>query len=187
MIDRIIRAIRLDFRVFREVAEDERATTEAAIIVFLVTFLSAIGTGLRVLIAPEDPGFGTAVLAFFNEWLISGVLIGWIGWAILTYLVGTTLFKGRTNLPEMLRVLGYASAPKLLGLLGFIPCVGWLFTLTGWILALIAGVLAIREAMEFDTGQAIITVVISWVLSLILSLIIGAILGVGWWAVGGLA
>jgi hypothetical protein len=177
MVERIVRAIKLDFTVFREVAEDQNATTEAAIIVFVVTFLSAIGTGLGVLIA--QAGFGRAVLGFFSEWLLSGILIGWIGWAILTYFVGTVLFQGKTEIPEMLRVLGYASAPKLLGLLGFIPCVGWLFSLAGWILSLIAGVIAVREAMEFDTGRAVITVLISWVIALLISLAIGALLGIG--------
>jgi hypothetical protein len=163
--------------VFREVAEDENATTQAAIIVFVVTFLSAIGSGIGLLIARE--GFGRAVLGFLGDWLVSGILVGWIGWAILTYLVGTLLFKGRTDLMEMLRVLGYASAPRLLGLLSWIPCVGWLFALAGWILSLIAGVIGIREAMEFDTGSAIVTVVISWIISLLIALAFRALFGLG--------
>jgi hypothetical protein len=72
----------------------------------------------------------------------------------------------------MMRVLGYAKAPVLLGIFRFIPCVGWVIALAGWILSLIAGVLAVREAMDFDTGNAIITVVISWVVALIVYLII---------------
>ena len=177
MVDRIVRAIRLDWTVFREIAVDPEATKQAAIIVLVVSFLSAVGSGLGLLVAKV--GFGTAVLGFFNEWLIGGVLIGWIGWAILTYFVGTTLFKGESSIEEMLRVLGYASAPRLLGLLGFIPCVGWMFTFAGWILALIAGVIAVREAMEFDTGNAVVTVLISWVIALVLSLIIRVIFGIG--------
>ena len=177
MVDRITRAIRLDFTVFREIAEDQNAMTEAAIIVALVTFLSGIGTFIGALIA--DAGFGSAFLSFLSTWLISGILIGWIGWAVLTYFVGTLLFQGKTDIPEMMRVLGYANAPNLLGIFGFIPCVGWVIALAGWILSLIAGVLAVREAMEFDTGKAVITVLISWVIQLVISLIIGAILGVG--------
>jgi hypothetical protein len=177
MIDRILRAIRLDWTVFREIAEDQNALTEAAIIVAIVTFLSGVGTFIGALIA--DASFGTAFLGFLNAWLISGILLGWILWAVLTYFVGTMLFQGKTDIPEMLRVLGYANAPNLLGIFGFIPCVGWLIALAGAILALIAGVLAVREAMEFDTTKAIITVVVSWVIAFVLSLIVGAILGVG--------
>jgi hypothetical protein len=152
MIDRIVRAIRLDWTVFGEIAQDRGALKEAAIIVAIVTFLSAIGTG----IAARSLG------AFFGDW-IAGIVVGWIGWAIITYLVGTALFKGKTDILEMLRVLGYANAPNLLGLLSFIPCVGWIFPLAGGLLALAAGILAIREAMDLNTSHAVVTAVIGWV------------------------
>jgi hypothetical protein len=123
--------------------------------VAIVTFLSAVGIGLA------KQSFGSFVV----DWVIA-ILVGWIGWAVITYLVGTAIFKGDTNIPAMMRVLGYANAPYLLGLLGFVPCVGWLFPVVGGILALVAGVLAVREAMDLDTGNAIVTVVISWVVSI---------------------
>jgi hypothetical protein len=156
MIDRIVRAIRLDWTVFREIAKDRDALKEAAIIVLIATFLSALGS------AANSTNF---VASFFVNWIV-GILSGWLLWAVITYFVGTVLFKGETTIPEMLRVLGYASAPLLLGLLGFIPCVGWLMPIVGWVLALIAGVLAVREAMDFDTGNAIVTVLISWIVSI---------------------
>ncbi len=177
MIDRIMRAIRLDMLVFREIAEDEKAMTEAAIIVAVVSFLAAVGSGIGLVIAKAS--FGRVVGGFFYEWLIGGILLGWVGWSVLTYFVGTMLFQGKTDIPEMMRVLGYANAPRLLGLLGFIPCVGWLISLAGLVLALIAGVLAIREAMEFDTGKAIITVLVSWVIYLVIAVAVAAVLGIG--------
>jgi hypothetical protein len=185
VLDRIIRAIRLDPTLYRQVADDPNTMTESAIIVVVVTFLAAIGNAIGLLIAKA--GAGSAILSFFNTWLISGILIGWVGWAVLTYFVGTMLFKGKTDIPEMMRVLGYASAPRLLGIFAIIPCLGWIAALIGSILSLIAGIIAVREAMEFDTGNAIITVVIAWVIALVVSLIIGAILGVGVALTGGLA
>jgi hypothetical protein len=190
MIDRIVRAIRLDWTVFREIAEDKNAMSQAAIIVVVVTFLSALGGAGGLLIARVSAG--TAFLGFLVDWLVNGVLIGWIGWSILTYFVGAILFKGKSDIPEMLRVLGYASAPKLLGVLTvfrFIPCVGWVFALAGlagWVLALIAGIIAIREAQEVELGQAIITVVVSWVIAMVIALIITGILGIGAAATPGL-
>lgn len=166
MIERIVRAIRLDWTVFREIAKDPKAMKEAAIIVTIVTFLSAVGIGLAK----------QSFVSFALDWLIA-ILIGWIGWAVLTYLVGTAIFKGDADIPEMMRVLGYANAPLLLGLFSFIPCVGWLFPIAGGILALVAGVLAVREAMDLDTGNAIVTVVISWIISI-------AIRGAFWVFVG---
>ena len=46
MVERVLRAIRLDWTVFRDIAEDESAMSEAAIIVAVVTFLSAVGAGI---------------------------------------------------------------------------------------------------------------------------------------------
>ncbi|NIV40183.1 MAG: hypothetical protein GWN58_65500 [Anaerolineae bacterium] len=157
MIERIVRAIRLDWTVFSEIAKDRDALKEAAIIVAIVTFLSAVGTGIAA------ASFG----AFIGDWIL-GIAVGWIGWAIVTYFVGTALFKGETDIPEMLRVLGYASAPFLLGLLSFIPCIGWIFPWLGGLLALVAGVIAVREAMDFDTSNAIITVIIGWIIVIVI-------------------
>jgi len=177
MWNRIVRAIKLDPTLYREVAEDQSSMSQAMIIVIAVTFLSALGTAVGMLFA--DAGAGKAILNFFVNWLVGGILIGWLGWAILTYFVGTVLFKGKTDMAEMARVLGFASAPRLLGIFGVIPCVGWIASLAGAILALIAGVIAIREAMEFDTGKAVITVLIGWAVVLVLSLLIGGLVGGG--------
>lgn len=155
MIDRIVRAIRLDWTVFGEIAQDREAMKEAAIIVAIVSFLSAVGSWIA------NASFASFIIA----WLVA-ILVNWIGWAVITYFVGTALFKGETDIPEMMRVLGYANAPHLLGLFGFIHCVGWIFPVVGALLSLAAGVLAIREAMDFDTGNAIVTVVLSWIIAI---------------------
>ncbi|HSR31942.1 MAG TPA: YIP1 family protein [Anaerolineae bacterium] len=166
MLERIVRAIRLDWTVFREIAQDPNAMKQAAIIVAIVTFLSAVGSGIA----------NQSFVSFIVTWLVA-ILIGWIGWAVITYLVGTALFKGETNIPEMMRVLGYANAPHLLGLFSFIPCVGWIIAVIGWVLALVAGIIAVREAMDFDTGNAIVTVVISWVIAFAIRAVFWAFVG----------
>jgi hypothetical protein len=160
VIDRIVRIIRLDWTVFREIAEDQNAMKQAAIIVAIVTFFSAVGAGIA----------SGSFASFLVSWLIA-IVIGWVGWAVITYFVGTVLFKGTTDIPEMMRVLGYAMAPSLLGLLSFIPCIGWIFPIVGWILALVAGILAVREAMEFETGDAIVTVLIGWAVVFVINLV----------------
>jgi hypothetical protein len=77
MVDRIVRAIRLDWTVFREIAQDREAMKQAAIIVVVVTFLAALGGAGGMLIAQVDAG--TAFLGFFINWIVNGILIGWIG------------------------------------------------------------------------------------------------------------
>jgi hypothetical protein len=165
MLDRIMRAIRLDPTLYREVADDESKINEAAIIVIIVSVISALG----VLIGSEN-----GLMAFIFQ-VLNSLLFGWVLWAAVSYFVGANMFQGRSSVNEMLRVLGYANAPRLLGFFSFIPCVGWLIALAGWVLSIAAGVIAIRESMEFDTGKAVITAVIGLLLYLIASVVIGIV------------
>jgi hypothetical protein len=54
-----------------------------------------------------------------------------------------------------------------------------LIALAGAILSLIAAVIAMREALDFDTGKAILTAIIGWVIIFIINVVIGTVLGVG--------
>jgi hypothetical protein len=168
MLDRIMRIIKLDFPVFKEIQSDPNATTQAAIVVAAASVLSAIGSAV---------GSQRPVMAFLGG-VISGV-VGWIVWSYVSHFVGGALYKHPGTFEGMLRVIGYANAPQLLGIFNIIPCVGWIAGLAGAILALIASVMAIREGLDLDTGQAIIVAVVGWVALLIVSLIIASIFGVG--------
>jgi hypothetical protein len=174
MLDRVLRVIKLDKSVYAEVEADEMATSQAAIVVAIVAFLSAIGGGLGRVVSGEGRGF---ILAFLSA--ILGTFIGWLVWSAVTYFVGTSVFKGEATMGEMLRVIGFAQAPQILGVLSFIPCVGWLFSLAGFLLSLYAGFLAIQEGLDLDTGETIATILIGGIVAFIVSLVIGLIFGVG--------
>lgn len=159
MLDRVIRAIRLEPGLYREVARSEKLMGESLIIVVAVAFLSAVGN----MIGADKP-----VFSFIAE-IVNSVLFGWLLWSLIAYFVGKTFFDGKSSINEMLRAIGYASAPRLLSLFAAIPCLGWVIALIGGILSLVAVVIGIREAMLFDTDKAIITAVIGFVLYLITS------------------
>jgi hypothetical protein len=80
---------------------------------------------------------------------------------------------------ELLRTLGYASGPRVLSILTFIPCLGPLAGLVGAIWALVAGVVAVRQALDFDTTKAILTVVIGWLAVFIVAILVSVVLGAG--------
>jgi len=168
MIERIMRIIQLDFSVFKEIESDPNATAEAAIIVAVASVLSAIGSAATA---------NKPVLTFLVG-VVSGIL-GWLVWSYVSYFIGQAMFKGKGTVENMLRVIGYANAPRFLGILGFIPCLGALAGLIGAILALVAGIMAIREGLDLETGQAIIVTLVGWVALFILSLFISIVLGVG--------
>jgi Yip1 domain len=166
MFDRILRAVKLDSSLFREVAARPDLIGEAAIIVVIVAIFSGAGS---------MPGVTNPVLTFGLH-VVSSILLGWLLWSILAYFIGTNIFHGNSSLDAMLRTLGYANAPNLLGILGVIPCIGWIFAVAGAILSLIAGIIGIREAMKFSTGDAVITAIIGWLINGLAFLIISAVL-----------
>jgi hypothetical protein len=174
MFNRVTRAAMLDVNLYEEVEADTSLNQEALIVVILVSVLSGIGGFLQVVFQGD---IGAALLA-----LVVGVILGVVSyyiWAYVTYFVGTNLFGGTADAGELLRVLGYASGPRVLGVLGFIPCVGGLAGLVGAIWALVAGVIAVREALDFDTTKAVLTVIIGWVIVFAISLVVGLVFGVG--------
>lgn len=77
----------------------------------------------------------------------------------------------------MLRVIGFAQAPRMLGIFAFIPCLGGILGLVGAIWALIAGFVGVRAGLDLDTGQTLITVFISWLVAIAVNIfLIGPIL-----------
>ena len=174
MINRVVRAAMLDVDLYEEVEADTTLTQEALMVVILVSIASGVGGFLAGIIGGD---IGAAVLG-----LILGVVMGVLGyyiWAYVTYFVGTNLFQGTADVGEMLRTLGYASGPRVLGVLAFIPCLGPLAGLVGAIWALVTGVVAVRQALDFDTGKAILTVIIGWVIVFIITIVVSVVLGAG--------
>jgi hypothetical protein len=174
MINRVVRAAMLDVDLYEEVEADTTLTQEALIVVILVSIASGVGSFLAGVIGGD---IGAAVLG-----LIIGVVMGVLGyyiWAYVTYFVGTNLFEGTADVGEMLRTLGYASGPRVLGVLAFIPCLGPLAALVGALWALVTGVVAVRQALDFYTGKAILTVIIGWVIVFIITIVVSVVLGAG--------
>lgn len=159
MMQRVVRAVTFDAKFYQEVKDDARLTSEALIVVIIAVVLAAIGSAWG--------GIG----AIFGA-LVAGV-VGYYAWAYITQLVGANFFHGTGTFPQLQRTLGYAWAPQALGLLGLIPCLGWIGVLAGGIWSLACGVLAVREAHGFSTNNAILTAFFGWLVWLVLSLIFG--------------
>ncbi len=172
LLKRITRAAMLDKEFYKEAEADTSLTQEALMIVVVVSVASAIGSFIAGLWVGTP---GKAFLALIVNSAL-GVANYYI-WSYVTHFIGTNMFNGDATPDELLRVLGYASAPRLLGLLGFIPCIGWLIALAGAIWALIAGFYGVREALDLDTTETLITVVLGWLAVLIISMIVNGIFG----------
>ena len=155
--ERAIAAARLDSGAYEEVEADSNATGQAALIVLF----SATAQGLAAIHHGRAGIIGS----------ICGALIGWVIWSAVTYIVGSTLFKGTATMGELMRTLGFAQAPGVLYVLRLVPVIGWLIApfISLWIL--VAGIIAIRQALDFSTWKAIVTAFIGW-LCLIIPLVV---------------
>jgi hypothetical protein len=183
MLDRIIRVFKLDRDVFAEVEHDESATSQAAIIIAIVAALSTVGSILQMLFSAVQGGgaraFGAALLGIVVTFVMA--FVSWAIWSFVTYIVGTQLFKGEATFQEMLRVIGFASAPRMLSI---IPCIGGI---VGAIWALIASYFAIKEGLDLDDTGTIVTILIGWLITMIVGFLVGLVTGVGAAGLGALS
>jgi hypothetical protein len=151
IVDRMIRASRLDAGLYEEVEHDPDATGQAALVV--------IGTSIVAGIGSLTAGIG---------WIVVVALLSLVGWAVyawLTYFIGTRLLAGpetSASWSELARTLGYANSPRALLIVGFVPVLGLIVGVVVGIWVLVATIVAIRAALDFSTGRAIGTAVIGW-------------------------
>jgi hypothetical protein len=161
IVDRMRGAAMLDIATYEEVEADTTATGQAAIVVTLSAIASAIGAA-----GPGGPSIiGTLV----------GALVSWFIWAGLTYVIGDKVFGGTATWGELLRTLGFAQAPRVLLVLGIIPVFGLLVWVAVAIWVLIAGIIAIRQALDFSTQKALLTALIGWVIVMVVSALLGGL------------
>src|SRR5689334_20712759 len=111
IVDRAVRAAKLDASLYEEVEADE-ATLGQAMTVVVVSSICA--------------GIGSATHAGVVGLLLGAVaaLISWYIWAYLTYFIGTKLLpepETRANVGELLRTTGFSSSPGVLRILGIVP------------------------------------------------------------------
>lgn len=170
LIERMIGAATLNIDTYEEVEHDESATSQAAIVVGIVAVAAAIGG-----VGAGSGGLIAGLVSAFARWLI---------WSGLTYLIGTTIFAGRATWGELLRTLGFAQAPGVLFVLGIIPVLGALVNLAVWIWLLVAGIVAIRQALDVDTTKAVLTALIGWGVVAVFTLLMAALFGLGSWIFG---
>ena len=176
MLQRMIGAAMLKADVFEEIEADGSALPQAIVIVVLVTICGIVASVLSSIVGGE--GQSIEIVGA----VLSGVLFGllrWVLWVTVLLFVGGVMLRvdsTQTNWAEMGRIVGFAYTPGLLVLLSFIPTVGGLIGLVAFIWTVVAVVVGIRHALDFEgTGRAILVAVISAVIAAIPLLILQVI------------
>ena len=158
LLERMIRAAKLDVSLYEEVEADPGLMKEAGLVVILSSLAAGIGTitqaGISGLI------FGTIA-----------ALVGWFIWAYLTMIIGTKLLpvpETDADYGQLLRTIGFSSSPGVARVLGIIPVIGPVIQFVVGIWMLAAMVVAVRQALDYSsTGRAILVCIIGWIVQFV--------------------
>ena len=178
VVNRMIRAAKLDVGVYEEVEADVSATNQALMVVVLAAIASGLGAALGAAMAGESAALFSRLLGG----IVSG-LIGWAVWSYVVFFVGTRFFGGTATYGELLRTLGFAYTPNILLVLSFIPILGGIISLAAVIWTLVTSFIGIRQALDIDNTKTVFTILLGLVVLIIvlfvISLILGLIFGAG--------
>jgi hypothetical protein len=141
-----------------------------------VVVLSSVAAGIGTI---TKGGFAGVIPSILLGTIFA--LIGWFVWAYLTYFIGTKFLPERqtkADLGELLRTIGFSSSPGLIGVLGVIPGLTWLVFFVASIWMLMAMVIAVKQALDFEsTFRAFIVVLIGGIARVIIFALLFSILG----------
>ena len=167
---RLFGAAALDVGVYEEVEADRSATAQAALVVIASSL--AIGFGAYGLTGRT----GASLVAGALVWSALS-LVGWAAWALLVFQVGGRLMPTRethVDVTELLRTIGFSTAPGLLCILGVMPSVARPVFALALVWMLVSMVVAVRQALDYDsTLRAVVVCLIGWALAGLLVLATG--------------
>ena len=166
-VNRILRACKLDVSLYEEVEADTSATFQAALVVVLSSLAAGVGA------------LHLGASNFIIGPLLS--LVSWYVWAYIIYFIGAKLFPEPTtkaNHGELLRTIGFSSAPGLIRVFGFTPELMSITFIGAGIWMLVAMIVAVRQALDYQsTWRAIGVVVIGFLVQAIVLIMILRIFG----------
>lgn len=172
MMQRIRRLVMLDTTVFDEVKSDAASTLPAVIIAAVSTLLFGLGGWLWYQFQDYNYKGGSfflysAILGTIVSLILLGVAIGVI------YVMLTQVFRARADVNELVRVMGFATAPLAIGILVFIPG----FDLGIGVLAIAAffgaSLIAVQSVTDAPSGKAFVATAAGFaVWALVLSLLV---------------
>ncbi len=178
LVERIIAAFTFRREVYAEVEHDTAFTTTAWMLVVVVAFLSQLGSFA-----------GTASGNILNMVIATVIgtifaVLGFAAGAFIINLVGRTLFNAEVTFEEMVRTTGLAYVWNIVGIIGIVSlfsealtCVLAPLGCIVPILGLISMLIAVKEALDLEWGQTIITVVVGWVVQIMINSAAAVLLG----------
>jgi hypothetical protein len=156
LLNRVIRAARLDVSLYREVRDDVTATKQALAVVALV----AIAHGAAGMIRTVSFGWGDPVIG--SLFGVLGEISFFLGASLVIYLLGKFVFGAKATYAQVLRPFGFSVVPGLLIVIAALASLPEIFgdqapvliLLIAWRLA--AGYVAVWQALSLGTLRSIV-------------------------------
>lgn len=154
LMQRLRRLAMLDTTVFDEVRGDPNSTIPAVVVAVLSTLCAGLGGWLWWLFT-DFPDSGKV---FIQSTILGTILsvILWGVWVGITYVMLTQVFRARADINELVRVMGFATAPLALTILMFIPGLDFGIALAATALFFATTVLAVETATDAPAGRALV-------------------------------
>ena len=86
-----------------------------------------------------------------------------------------------SDFAELMRTIGFASAPKILMMFGVLPLGpgNWVLAAAVSVLSIVATVIAVRQALDVTTQRAVLVCVVAMLVGFAFAVALGTVLGVG--------
>ena len=169
---KLYKAITLDVAFYEMVESDKSLTNQALMTVILVSIVE-----------------GSIFIGSLNPIILAqgalGSVVSWIIWSMFVVFVGTKILPEphtSSNTGELLRVLGFASAPGLLYALKIFPFMIDLVQVVIPFLKIAAFTVAVRQALDFQSTVRAVGVSIVAMILMFISLTL--FIGFTWFFIG---
>jgi hypothetical protein len=164
--ERFVAALKLETALYKEVEHDPSALPQAAGVVVIAAIAS--GVGVLGMLGPR--ALLTGLVSAFVSWVV---------WTTVVWLIGVKLFDHTSDFEELLRTLGFVAAPQALYILMLVPFDLFRAIVGGVVVAmtLLGFVRATREALDVETGRALLVAVLGILTHLILNAALGTVVG----------
>jgi hypothetical protein len=87
--------------------------------------------------------------------------------------------RTQADVGQLLRTIGFSATPGLIRVLGIVPGLNWLVSFVASLWMLVAMVVAVRQALDYETtGRAVAVCAIGFVINIVVLVVLAKLLGV---------
>jgi hypothetical protein len=161
----------LDAATYEEVEHDPASLGQAALVVLLAAVATVVGTPA----AHATLGIVSATVGTFVGWAVSAGFL---------WLVGVLWMRHTSDFQELLRTIGFATAPQLAMVVGVVGALSPVVSVIVAIWGIAAYVVAVRQALDVSTGRSVVICLLAFAAKVLVVFLMIALIGL---LVGGAA